>query len=134
VRTLREVASRLTEDLATAMSHTSWDSLGPRIGPEAAAVAAAVTQYAATVEEGTAVTPLGSGSLAAASAALATQLAGVADTLLTRRQEDLASSRDRPVLLALGSLLVLGYLLVAVYRATSQDVHAVLEDISTVTN
>ena len=40
----------------------------------------------------------------------------------------------RPVLLALGSLLVLGYLLIAVYRATSQDVHAVLEDISTVTS
>ncbi|HYY10152.1 MAG TPA: bifunctional diguanylate cyclase/phosphodiesterase, partial [Kineosporiaceae bacterium] len=51
-----------------------------------------------------------------------------------RRQDELAASRIKPVLLALGSLLVLGYLLVAVYRATSQDVHAVLEDISTVTS
>jgi diguanylate cyclase (GGDEF)-like protein len=136
VRTLREGATRLSEDLATAMSHTSWEALGPRIGPDAAAVSAAVAQYAAAVDDGTtpAMTPLGSGSLPSASASLAGQLADVADTLLGRRQDDLASSRDRPVLLALGSLLVLGYLLVAVYRATSQDVHAVLEDISTVTN
>ena len=136
VRTLREGATRLSEDLATAMSHTSWEALGPRIGPDAAAVSAAVAQYAAAMDDGTTpvATPLGSGSLASVSASLAAQLADVANTLLARRQDDLATSRDRPVLLALGSLLVLGYLLVAVYRATSQDVHAVLQDISTVTN
>jgi diguanylate cyclase (GGDEF)-like protein len=79
------------------------------------------------------VTPLGSGSLAAASAALAANLAGSLDNLLQQRRDELSASRTRPVLLALGALLVLGYLLVAVWRATSQDVRAVLEDISSVT-
>ncbi|MGZ4624795.1 MAG: putative bifunctional diguanylate cyclase/phosphodiesterase [Kineosporiaceae bacterium] len=137
VRILGQIAGDLRHDVTTAVDTTSWDRLDRRLAPDAGAVSAAIAQYAAAVAAGgTApeVTPLGSGSLAAASAALATQLAMVADSLLSQRQDDLASSRDRPVLLALGSLLVLGYLLLALYRSTSQDVHALLEDISTVTN
>ncbi len=137
VRTLAETARRLQADLRTATGSSAWEGLGGRLAPHGDAVSVAVSQYSAAVADGTAgspgVTPLGSGSLAAASAALATQLAGSLDTLLERREEELAASRSRPVLLALGSLLVLGYLLVAVYRATSHDVRAVLEDISTVT-
>jgi len=138
MRTLTERSARLVDDVGTAATATSWPSLGPRLSRQAGAVTAAVSQYSAAVGGGThvhpGVTPLGSGSLAAASADLATQLADSLDTLLERRQDELAASRIKPVLLALGSLLVLGYLLVAVYRATSQDVHAVLEDISTVTS
>jgi diguanylate cyclase (GGDEF)-like protein len=137
VRTLADVAAGLQGDAAAATGSSSWEPLGPRLTPHANAVAAAVSQYSAAAGGGTTsrpgVTPLGSGSLAAASAALATQLAGSLDTLLERREEELSASRSRPVLLALGSLLVLGYLLVAVYRATSHDVRALLEDISTVT-
>jgi hypothetical protein len=130
-RSLRILSDRLALELSTSGTHTDGGAL--HAGPDPGAVRAAVAQYAAAPADG-AVTPLGSGTLAAASAALATQLSGVVDGLLGHRQEQLASSRNRPVLLALGSLLVLGYLLVAVTRATSQDVHAVLEDISTVTN
>ncbi len=137
VRALHEVADRLSADLATAAAVTSWPQLGPRLGGHTTTVTAAVAQYAATVDDGArarpGVTPLGSGSLAAASAALATQLAGSLDDLLERRQEELSASRHRPVVLALGALLVLGYLLLALYRATSHDVRAVLEDISGVT-
>jgi diguanylate cyclase (GGDEF)-like protein len=131
-RRLRAYVGRLAEDLATSAVHARSDG-AVHSGVDTGAVRAAVAQYAAAAGD-LSVTPLGSGSLAAASAALATQLSSVVDGLLTQRQESLAGSRNRPVLLALGSLLVLGYLLVAVYRATSQDVHAVLEDISTVTN
>jgi diguanylate cyclase (GGDEF)-like protein len=134
-RTLQALADQLQDELATAAAHDPEPQLGPRV-LEVAAVRAAVDLFAdaAAGPAGDAVTPLANGRLSAASAALVTQLSSAADTRLTHRQEELASSRDRPVLLALGSLLVLGYLLVAVYRSTSQDVHAVLEDISTVTN
>jgi diguanylate cyclase (GGDEF)-like protein len=132
-RRLRALSERLAADLATSAAHVGPHGDAARAGADAGAVRAAVAQYAAAAGD-VAVTPLGSGSLAAASAGLAAQLSGIVDELLTQRQVALAGSRDRPVLLALGSLLVLGYLLVAVYRATSQDVHAVLEDISTVTN
>jgi diguanylate cyclase (GGDEF)-like protein len=137
VRTVRKLADQLADDLATANRYTTWQPLGQRVAAGANAVEAAVAQYASAgsgAGTGPDVTPLGSGSLASATGALATQLSTVVDTLLTRRQDELSSSRDRPVLLALSSLLVLGYLLVAVYRATSQDVHAVLQDISTVAN
>jgi len=137
VRILRDIAAELRRDVTTAVQNTSWDRLDQRLAPDAGAVSAAVDRYTAAVAAGAtapAVTPLGDGGLAAASAALATQLAAVADALLAWRQGDLGSSRNRPMLLALGSLLVLGYLLVALYRSTSQDVHALLEDISTVTN
>jgi diguanylate cyclase (GGDEF)-like protein len=137
VRALHEVAARLASDLATAAAATSWPQLRDRLGGHTTTVTAAVVQYASAVDDGAlarpGVTPLGSGSLAAASAALATQLAGSLDDLLERRQDELSASRSRPVVLALGSLLVLGYLLVALYRATSHDVRAVLEDISGVT-
>ena len=137
VRALHEVAGRLATDLATAGATTSWPQLNARLGGHTTTVAAAVAQYASAVDGGArarpGVTPLGSGSLAAASAALATQLSGSLDDLLERRQDELSASRSRPVILALGSLLVLGYLLVALYRATSHDVRAVLEDISGVT-
>ncbi|HYJ75329.1 MAG TPA: bifunctional diguanylate cyclase/phosphodiesterase [Kineosporiaceae bacterium] len=131
VRSLRGLADRLGEQLVTSGTHAGGDADAGRA--EVGAVRTAVAQYAAAAGDES-VTPLGSGSLAAGSAALAAQLSATVDGLLTQRQQELAGSRDRPVLLALGSLLVLGYLLVAVYRATSQDVHAVLEDISTVTN
>src|ERR671939_425608 len=138
LRTLTDRAAGLEDDVNTAAATTSWPSLWPRLNRQLAAVTAAISQYSAAVVGKTlahpGVTPLGSGSLAAASADLATQLSDSLDTLLERRQDQLAASRIKPVLLALGSLLVLGYLLVAVYRATSQDVHAVLEDISTVTS
>jgi diguanylate cyclase (GGDEF)-like protein len=130
-RRLQAFVDHLAEDLATSTAHAGTRQDANR--PGVAAVRAAIAQYSAAAGD-LSVTPLGSGSLAAASAVLAAQLSGVVDGLLTQRQDALAGSRDRPMLLALGSLLVLGYLLVAVYRATSQDVHAVLEDISTVTN
>jgi diguanylate cyclase (GGDEF)-like protein len=132
IRSLRAIADRLTQQLLTSGTHAASGG-GDAGSAAAAAVRAAVAQYAAAAHDES-VTPLRSGSLAAASAALASQLSGRVDGLLSQRQQELAGSRDRPVLLALGSLLVLGYLLVALYRATSQDVHAVLEDISTVTN
>jgi diguanylate cyclase (GGDEF)-like protein len=132
-RHLRALADRLAADLATAAVNVGSHGDATRAGADPGAVRAAVAQYAAAGGD-VSVTPLGSGSLAAASAGLAAQLSGIVDDLLTQREAALAGSRDRPVLLALGSLLVLGYLLVAAYRATSQDVHAVLEDISTVTN
>jgi diguanylate cyclase (GGDEF)-like protein len=131
-RHLGALVERLAADLAASVAHGAPGD-GGRQGPDVGAVRAAVAQYAAATGD-VSVTPLGSGSLAAASATLAMQLSGAVDALLTQREESLGGSRNRPVLLALGSLLVLGYLLVALYRSTSQDVHAVLEDISTVTN
>ena len=136
-RTLADLADRLGRDLDTATAATSWPELDHRVRPDVAAVSAAVTQYAQEAEgaePATGVTPFGSGSLAGASASLASGLSGSLDALLDRRHQELASSRDRPVLLALGALLVLGYLLVAVWRSTSQDVRALLEDISTISN
>ena len=136
-RTLADLADRLGRDLDTATAATSWPELDHRVRPDVAAVSAAVTQYAQEAEgaeRATGVTPFGSGSLAGASASLASGLSGSLDALLDRRQQELASNRDRPVLLALGALLVLGYLLVAVWRSTSQDVRALLEDISTISN
>jgi len=137
-RTLAGLSSRLTEDLGTAVAATTWDDLERRLDPYATAVGGAVAQYTEAVEAADSppapVTPLGSGSLAAAAGALGTQLADSLGTLLTRREDALASSRDRPLVLSFGALLVLGYLLVAVWRATSHDVRALLEDISTVTN
>jgi diguanylate cyclase (GGDEF)-like protein len=136
-RSLAGLASRLTEDLDTAVAATTWDDLERRVDPDATAVAGAVAQYTRAVEAGAdpgSLTPLGSGSLAASAGALGAELAGSLDTLLTRREDALASNRDRPLVLSFGALLVLGYLLVAVWRATSHDVRALLEDISTVTN
>ncbi len=136
-RSLDGLASRLTEDLDTAVAATTWDDLERRLDPDAGAVAGAVAQYTRAVEAGAdpeSLTPLGSGSLAASAGALGAELAGSLDTLLTRREDALASNRDRPLVLSFGALLVLGYLLVAVWRATSHDVRALLEDISTVTN
>jgi diguanylate cyclase (GGDEF)-like protein len=131
-RRLRLLARLLADDLSSAAAGTGSPADAAR-SSAGGAVAAAVAQYTSVAVD-VSITPLSSGSLANASTALASQLSSVVDELLTRRQEALAGSRDRPMLLALGSLLVLGYLLVAVYRATSQDVHAVLQDISTVTN
>ena len=71
--------------------------------------------------------------MTASSTALSSALIGTMDTLLAQRQDRLAGERNRPVLLTLGILAITVYLLGALWRATSQDVRTVLEDISTVT-
>ncbi len=93
------------------------------------------TRRSEGAEPATGVTPFGSGSLAGAAGVARERACPARSTpCSTGASEELASSRDRPVLLALGALLVLGYLLVAVWRSTSQDVRALLEDISTISN
>ena len=136
-RTLAGLASRLTEDLDTAVAATTWDDLERRLDPDATrrgGRGGAVHPGRRGGRRPESLTPLGSGSLAASAGALGAELADSLDTLLARREDALASSRDRPLVLSFGALLVLGYLLVAVWRATSHDVRALLEDISTVTN
>jgi signal transduction histidine kinase len=61
-------------------------------------------------------------------------LTGATDQLLAQRQDQLMRDRTQPLLLTLLTMGIVFYLLTALFRATTRDVRAVLEDISTVTN
>ena len=134
VSDLASTLDRLVEDLRTAQAATGWTEFQQKVSPPVTALQVAARQYVAIENDRTA-----SGSradletLTAPSSALSSALVGTMDTLLEQRQDRLASDRNRPVLLTLGILAITVYLLGSLWRATSQDVRTVLDDISTVT-
>ncbi|MEJ2579611.1 MAG: bifunctional diguanylate cyclase/phosphodiesterase, partial [Kineosporiaceae bacterium] len=71
--------------------------------------------------------------VAATGSALALALAEALDEQILDRRSELAFRRLQPLLLALIALLGGAYLVLALFRATTQDVRTVLADISTVT-
>lgn len=71
--------------------------------------------------------------ISAAGAWLGLTLADNLDERLLDRREALGHQRLKPLLLALVALLGAAYLVLALFRATTQDVRTVLSDINTVT-
>ncbi|MBI4942922.1 MAG: GGDEF domain-containing protein, partial [Actinobacteria bacterium] len=135
VADLRTTLDRLVEDVRTAQAATSWTGFSDNVSPQVNALFIAVRQYLAVGDQAAdgGGTRADLGSVTASSTALSSALIGTMDTLLAQRQDRLAGERNRPVLLTLGILAITVYLLGALWRATSQDVRTVLEDISTVT-
>jgi diguanylate cyclase (GGDEF)-like protein len=133
-----DAARQLSLDLTTAMTATSWRGLRHQVGAEAWALSTAVTQYSSTLSGSrsgaTTLSAADTATLSASSTALAGVLSGALDQLLVQRHERLMADRTSPLWLTLAALGVVFYLLMALFRATTRDVRAVLEDISTVTN
>ncbi len=136
-----DAARQLSMDLTTAVTATTWRGLRQQVGTEAWALSTAVSQYsaalAAAADPSAKVTPPTSAdtlTLSTSAAALAVVLTGATDQLLAQRQDQLMRDRTQPLLLTLLTMGIVFYLLTALFRATTRDVRAVLEDISTVTN
>ncbi|MBK8077124.1 MAG: EAL domain-containing protein [Kineosporiaceae bacterium] len=139
-RDLSNAGRRLGLDLATALSASSWAGLHDAMGTEARTFSAAVTQYSAALEAAdgagtwpTARSSLDTVNLTTSATSLSSALVVATDHLLTVRQDQLRADRSHPLLLTLVAMAVVFYLLTALFRATTQDVRAVLEDINTVT-
>jgi len=141
---LLQAAESLSAGLSAARRVPGWSALEPRLSADAAALSALVAGYSARLQGDEAapapgaatapVSPLGPAVLGDSAARLADGLGASVHTLLDRRASELATDRLRPVAYTLSLLLVVAYLLAAVYRATGKDAQAVLEDISSVTS
>lgn len=137
-----DASSQLSEDLTTATQSTTWPGLRRQVSAESWALNSAVGLYARDL----AGTPLGNprgpdaadqldmAAVSSGAAALGNVVSSALDELLVQRSERLGAERTRPLLLTLIVMTVVFYLLTAMFRATTRDVRAVLEDISTVTN
>ena len=136
-----DASRQLNYELATAITTTSWTGLRHQVAAEAWALDTAVDQYAQTLTSDVsapsrvpAAEQLDVAALSTAAAALGNVLARSLDQLLVQRHEQLMADRSQPLILTLVILAAVFYLLTALFRATTRDVRAVLEDISTVTN
>ncbi len=136
-----DAARQLNYDLATAITTTSWTGLRHQVAAEAWALNTAIYQYAQTLTSDVdrpgrvpAAEQLDVAALSTSAAALGNVLSNSLDQLLVQRHDQLMADRSRPLVLTLVILAVVFYLLTALFRATTRDVRAVLEDISTVTN
>ncbi|MFN8078837.1 MAG: EAL domain-containing protein [Kineosporiaceae bacterium] len=139
-RDLSGAGRRLSLDLATALTSSAWGGLHDEVSTEAGTFNAAVMQYSAALEGSaeagtwpTARSSLDTVNLTNSATSLSAALVGATDHLLTVRQDQLRADRSRPLVLTLVAMAVVFYLLTALFRATTQDVRAVLEDINTVT-
>jgi diguanylate cyclase (GGDEF)-like protein len=132
---LGHVAERLRKDLATAGSAAGGDGLTRQFAATSAALDAALAPYlrAAGQAPGQG-TVRDLGTVAAAGAALADSLGSALDTLLHRRESELAAGRRQPLLIVGLALACAGYLGLALYRATIQDVHTLLAEVNQVTS
>lgn len=130
---LNEASDRLRLDLATATAASRWDGLATEIGATGASLDASLAPYR-SFRSGPATGIRALSTVTAAASALADGLGQALDTLLRRRQDLRAGERLRPLLLAAIALACSGYLALALYRSTTQDVHRVLAEINRVTN
>lgn len=128
---LTEVTERLWLDLSTAKGTSDWDGLTGEVSGTASALNAALSPY--RTGAGLPVVRNLNGVTAAGSA-LADSLGRALDTLLEHRQSRGVTQRLQPLLLAALALGCAGYLALALYRATTQDVHRVLTEINLVTS
>ncbi len=135
-----DAARRLSLDLTTAVTATTWRGLREQVGTEAWALSTAVSQYSAALDAAAEAGPraeppssLDTVNLTSSATSLATVLVSATDLLLVQRAESLTANRTRPLLLTLSAMAVVFYLLTAMFRATSRDVRAVLSDIVAVT-
>ena len=134
VSDLMATLDRLVEDLRTAQVATAWTEFQQKVSPSVTALQVAARQYVGVEDErGPDGTRADLEGLTAPASALSSALVGTMDSLLEQRQDRLATERNRPVFLTLGILAITVYLLGSLWRATSQDVRTVLDDISTVT-
>ena len=141
-------ARQLNLDVTTAVTSADGASTRSRVTPALWAMTNTITAFtravSATVAVGTqASTTPGAATTKIASAdaqavlASTTALSGVlteaADAVMAERQDQLWQAQRGPLAMTLLALVVVGYLFVSLFRATTRDVRSVLEGISTVT-
>ncbi len=153
----RDAGRQITVDLTTATAASSWPGLRGQLNTESWALNTAVNRYLNTLSNSTGTTS-GSTSTGTASggtdkqpatrdddsaevsalvnaaAALNAAVVDGLDEVLQRREAEQMEQRNQPLILTLAALLVVFYLLTALFRAITRDVRVVLEDIRGVTS
>jgi diguanylate cyclase (GGDEF)-like protein len=125
---LTDSVTRLQVDLDSAEIHLSAAG-DDAPWPAEESLTAAVSAFSANLPEVSSAT---SQPVILASTSLAQSLSESLDARFAERHTDLVQQRWQPVLLTLVTLLGVAYLILALFRSTTQDVRSVLTDINTV--